>query len=108
MQSINKIHSTRISLNDRFTIIQTVQPNAAAATASPRRRRSQSINGRTRSSPKSSIQNRKLLEQLDQKHMMRTALRLKKVIFVHKKHKISNIILIVQQNNFNCSALTLT
>ncbi|XP_037026521.1 putative uncharacterized protein DDB_G0286901 [Bradysia coprophila] len=76
MQSVNKIHSTRISLNDRFTIIQTVQPNAAAA--SPRRRRSQSANSRIRSSPKSSLQNRRLLEQLDQKHMMRTALRLKK------------------------------
>lgn len=74
MQSVNKIHSTRISLNDRFTIIQTVQPNAA----SPRRRRSQSNNSRVRSSPKSSLQNRRLLEQLDQKHMMRTALRLKK------------------------------
>lgn len=85
MQSLNKIHSTRISLNDRFTIIQTVQPNTAAATAtSPRRRRSQSNNSRTRQSPKSSQQNRRLLEQLDQKHMMRTALRLKKVIFVQK------------------------
>lgn len=77
MQSVNKIHSTRISLNDRFTIIQTVQPNAAAA--APRRRRSQSASSRVRTSPKSSLQNRRLLEQLDQKHyMMRTALRLKK------------------------------
>lgn len=83
MQSVNKIHSTRISLNDRFTIIQTVQPNAT----SPRRRRSQSNNSRVRSSPKSSLQNRRLLEQLDQKHMMRTALRLKKVIF---RSKITN------------------
>lgn len=84
MQAVNKIHSTRISLNDRFTIIQTVQPNAAATTTSPRRRRSQSTNARTRSSPKSSLQNRRLLEQLDQKHMMRTAMRLKKVNFSFK------------------------
>lgn len=83
MQSINKIHSTRISLNDRFTIIQTVQPSTAPAT--PRRRRSQSVNSRSRSSPKSSLQNRRLLEQLDQKHMMRTALRLKKVNFRSKQ-----------------------
>lgn len=89
MQSINKIHSTRISLNDRFTIIQTVQPSATAP-ATPRRRRSQSANSRTRSSPKSSLQNRRLLEQLDQKHMMRTALRLKKVNF-RSKPKKSNI-----------------
>lgn len=84
MQSVNKIHSTRISLNDRFTIIQTVQPKAAASATSPRRARSQSLNSRPRTSPKSSIQNRRLLEQLDQKHMMRTALRLKKVIYVQK------------------------
>lgn len=83
MQSVNKIHSTKISLNDRFTIIQTVQPNATPGTPN-RRRRSQSIS-RTRSSPKSSLQNRRLLEQLDQKHMMRTALRLKKVNFFLSK-----------------------
>jgi len=78
MQSINKIHSTSLSLNDRFTIFQTVPKNGAT---SPRRRarsRSRSVNSRSKPAPKSSLQNRRLLEQLDQKHMMRAALRLKK------------------------------
>lgn len=82
MQSVSKIHvnsSTKLSLNDRFTIIQTVGPKAAGP-ATPRRNNRSRSASRSRVTDKASIRNRKLLEQLDQKHAMRAALKIKRVI----------------------------
>lgn len=90
MQSINKIHvnsSTKLSLNDRFTIFQTVQPKSPGPVGLRRK------NARNRSgsrgppaavanTPKASLRNKRLLEQLDQKHLMRAALKIKRVIIL--------------------------
>lgn len=97
MQSINKIHinnSTEMSLNDRFTIMQ---KSIGSTNNEPRRRI------RMRSSSKSRIlnqpastPNRRLLEQLDKKHKMRAALKLKRVndIFqpLNKNKKINKTV----------------
>ena len=80
MQSVNKIHvnsSTKLSLNDRFTTLAT-RPKSPGPNGRNNRSRSAS---RTRAnSNKASLRNRKLLEQLDQKHLMRAALKIKRVI----------------------------
>lgn len=68
--SVNKIHvnsSTKISLNDRFTILQNI------GVRSPSK---QQVRGRSRSagrgqqngSPPTSAQNRQFIQRLDQKH----------------------------------------
>lgn len=85
MQSINKIHvnsSTKLSLNDRFTFMQTAGPKPQSAPTRRIRSRSQSASrpANNRANGKASIRNRRLLEQLDQKHKMRAALRIKRVI----------------------------
>lgn len=76
--SVNKIHvnsSTKISLNDRFTILQNI------GVRSP----SKQVRGRSRSagrgpqngSPPTSAQNRQFIQRLDQKHKNQS-LRLKR------------------------------
>lgn len=111
MQSVNKIHvnsATKLSLNDRFSILQTnpsikqqqqpqVQTVLPVAGAIRARRRSQSggggggngggnsstIAGGARSVrpavEKASARNRTLLAQLDRKHKIRAALKIKRV-----------------------------
>lgn len=87
MQSINKIHvnsSTEMSLNERFTIMQrSAPPTPTAANEAGRRIRMRSASrpaaARPLNRPTTSTQNRRLLEQLDKKHIMRAALRLKRV-----------------------------
>lgn len=97
MQAVNKIHvssATKISLNDRFTIIQTVGPKSRGpqkqqATLRPVRNRPRSRSrsrSRSQGRAKASLQNRVLLQQLDQKHKMRTALRIKRVMHIFLDH----------------------
>lgn len=90
MSSIGKVHlngSTVLSLNDRFTIMQR-QP----ASAAPRPRARSRSRSRSRLmphiaaapsvahvSPRTTIRNRNLVHQLDQRHKMRLALKLKRV-----------------------------
>lgn len=92
MSSIGKVHlngSTVLSLNDRFTIMQ-----KQGAAAPPRPRARSRSRSRSRAmphmagasaaavapiSPRTSLRNRSLLQQLDQKHKMRVALKLKRV-----------------------------
>lgn len=84
MQSVNKIHvnsSTKLSLNDRFTIIQTVGPKTTSSPQRRNRSRSRSASRSRINNEKASVRNRKLLEQLDQKHAMRAALKIKRVIY---------------------------
>lgn len=91
MSSIGKVHlngSTVLSLNDRFTIMQKQGGGNGGASMAPRARsRSRS---RTRHipqrpqlaapvSPRITLRNRSLLQQLDQRHKMRVALKLKRV-----------------------------
>lgn len=102
MQSINKIHvnsSTKLSLNDRFTFIQTAAPRPAGIPSRRNRSRSQSqsrVANNTRVNGKSSMRNRRLLDQLEQKHKMQAALRIKRVISIYyflpskKKNNQSN------------------
>lgn len=69
--SVNKIHvtnSTKISLNDRFTIIQNISPD-------PPSNQSNNKNG---NNPRISSKNRQLLNQLDKKHNMIAALKMKR------------------------------
>lgn len=82
--SINKIHinnTTNLSLNDRFTVMQSVGPKLPAPTrkVAPRRRTQSASSILEKPSPNVSLANRKLLEQLDKKHKMRAALKLKRV-----------------------------
>lgn len=88
MQSINKIHinsSTEMSLNDRFTIMQRSGPTHPTASNETGRRIRMRSSSRPAGRPPAlnrtttSTQNRRLLEQLDKKHKMRAALRLKRV-----------------------------
>lgn len=92
MQSLNKIHingSTKISLSDRFSILQSATPPAAAKITGRSRSRSRSRTNNhsgavqpTINRPinaKASIRNRNLLAQLDQKQKMRAALKIKRV-----------------------------
>lgn len=98
MQSLNKIHingSTKISLSDRFSILQSTAPPPFKATpAKINGRRNSRSRSRSRSihpsatvqsapnravNPKASIRNRNLLAQLDQKQKMRAALKIKRV-----------------------------
>lgn len=95
MQAVNKIHvssATKISLNDRFTIIQTVRPKSPGphkqqAALRPVRNRPRS-RSRSQGREKASLQNRVLLQQLDQKHKMRTALRIKRVMHIFLDHTL--------------------
>lgn len=100
MQSLNKIHingATKISLSDRFSILQSAAPPLATTGKISARRNSRS-RSRTNTQPganqplinrpviaKASLRNRNLLAQLDQKQKMRAALRIKRVRF--KRHK---------------------
>lgn len=85
MQSINKIHinnSTEMSLNDRFTIMQRNGGSTSNSLNEPRRRirmRSTSKSRILLNQPAASTPNRRLLEQLEKKHKMRAALKLKRV-----------------------------
>lgn len=93
MQSLNKLHingSTKISLSDRFAILQSAAPPTPAKIAGRRNSRSRSRTNNfsagavqpalNRSvNPKASIRNRNLLAQLDQKQKMRAALKIKRV-----------------------------
>lgn len=88
MSSGNKFHfngSTLLSLNERFTRMQSrggvQKPNRRVE---PRRSRSRSISRprvvpQPEPTPRISIRNRSLLAQLDQKHILRAALKLKRV-----------------------------
>ncbi|XP_037923826.1 chromatin target of PRMT1 protein [Hermetia illucens] len=81
--SINKIHinnTTNLSLNDRFTVMQSVGPKLPTPTrkVAPRRRTQSASSILEKPSPNVSLANRKLLEQLDKKHKMRAALKLKR------------------------------
>lgn len=92
MSSIGKVHlngSTVLSLNDRFTIMQ---KQGGSAPAQPRPRPRARSRSRSRSrlvpqhiqatapvSPRTTLRNRSLLQQLDHKHKMRVALKLKRV-----------------------------
>lgn len=95
MSSIGKVHlngSTVLSLNDRFTIMQR-QPQSAAPRPRARSRsrsRSRILPQMTAASaaaaasvvpisPRTSLRNRNLVHQLDQRHKMRIALKLKRV-----------------------------
>lgn len=120
MQSLNRIHvnsSTRLSLNDRFTIMKKVgggtpnrgppnrgpQNRGPASRGSSRGRSLTSNRNRSRSrsrsrpqaDPVSSLQNRNFLAQLDRKHKMRAALQIKRVrfntkynIYIQKKYRV--------------------
>lgn len=96
MQSVNKIHvngSTKLSLSDRFTFLQSATPLASKAAAGKigarrnSRSRSQSRSRIAATVPaiirpvslKTSIRNRNLLAQLDQKQKIRAALKIKRV-----------------------------
>ena len=82
MSSINKIHlnnSTRISLNDRFTIMKSVVPSSPSQDRGRSRSRSRT---RQTNTPRGSMTNCKLVEELDRKHKMRSALKLKNVILL--------------------------
>lgn len=88
MSSGKKSHlngSTVLSLNERFTRMQShggvQKPNRHVE---PRRSRSRSISRprvvtHPEPTPRISIRNRSLLAQLDQKHILRAALKLKRV-----------------------------
>lgn len=94
MSSIGKVHlngSTVLSLNDRFTIMQKQGGGGGApAQRAPVRPRARS-RSRSRSRlvpqhiaaapvrPRTTFRNRNLLQQLDQKHKLRVALKLKRV-----------------------------
>lgn len=99
--SINKIHvnsSTRLSLNDRFTIMKKVgggpssQPREVTRGRSVSRSRNRS-RSRSRSRGRqvavapvnraTSIRNRQMVSRLDQRHMLQTALKIKRVCFPH-------------------------
>lgn len=89
MSSIGKVHlngSTVLSLNDRFTIMQKQGGGGPAMVPRPRAR------SRSRSRPRHipqitaapvpprvTLRNRNLLQQLDQRHKLRVALKLKRV-----------------------------
>lgn len=95
MSSIGKVHlngSTVLSLNDRFTIMQRQPPAAAPRPRSRSRSRSRLLPQMNASSaaaaaaaaiapisPRTSLRNRNLVNQLDQRHKMRIALKLKRV-----------------------------
>lgn len=93
MSSIGKVHlngSTVLSLNDRFTIMQKQVGGGASAPARPQPRPRARSRSRSRSRftpqmaatsapPRISIRNRSLLQQLDHKHKLRVALKLKRV-----------------------------
>lgn len=90
MSSIGKVHlngSTVLSLNDRFTIMQKQGGSGAPAPVRPRARsrsRSRSrlvphVAAAVPISPRTTLRNRNLLQQLDHKHKMRVALKLKRV-----------------------------
>lgn len=88
MSSENKFHlngSTVLSLNERFTRMQghggVPKPNRRVES---RRSRSRSISRprvapQPEHTPRISVRNRSLLAQLDQKHVLRAALKLKRV-----------------------------
>lgn len=95
MSSIGKVHlngSTVLSLNDRFTIMQRQPPAVTPRPRARSRSRSRSrllpqMNAATAAaaasiapiSPRTSLRNRNLVHQLDQRHKMRIALKLKRV-----------------------------
>lgn len=86
--SIDKIHvnfSTKISLNDRFTVMQSVGPKVPPIRKISRRRtQSASLDsggggsGGGGGPQTASLANRKLLEQLEKKHKIQAALKLKR------------------------------
>ncbi|XP_031619995.1 serine/arginine repetitive matrix protein 5-like [Contarinia nasturtii] len=92
MSSIGKVHlngSTVLSLNDRFTIMQKqggggggpsrpMPPRPRARSRSRSRSRYVPQMADVPISPRVSIRNRSLLQQLDQKHKLRVALKLKR------------------------------
>lgn len=90
MSSIGKVHlngSTVLSLNDRFTIMQK-QGGGGGPSMAPRPRARSRSRSRSRHvpqmtvapvSPRITLRNRSLLQQLDQRHKMRVALKLKRV-----------------------------
>lgn len=104
--SISKIHvnnSTRLSLNDRFTIMKDVGGGPSSAHAPPTRGRSVSRSrNRSRSRSRSrgpqisvapvnratSLRNRQMVSRLDQRHMLQTALKIKRVCFPQTSHSI--------------------
>lgn len=89
MSSINKVHlngSTVLSLNDRFTIMQKQSGGGAPMSSRPRPRARSRSRSRSRLvphiadvpvSPRITLRNRNLLNQLDNK--LRVALKLKRV-----------------------------
>lgn len=100
MSSINKFHSngsTILSLNERFTRMQ----HTGGGQSHPQRRVEQPFNqnrsrSRSRSrpriipqqpratiAPRTTLRNRSLLQQLDQKHILRAALKLKRVCYLN-------------------------
>lgn len=119
MQSLNKIHingSTKISLSDRFSILQSAAPAAFKAGAAPAkiagrrnsrsRSRSRAINYTGAAQPqvqpavnaKTSIRNRNLLAQLDQKQKMRAALKIKRVRLTHTvERKFGNVWIMIYE-----------
>lgn len=95
--SINKIHvnsSTNISLNDRFTKIQSAGQNIAKSIAKKISQRRTNNGGRS-TPPKGSFENVKFLQRLEQKHKIQTALKLKRVWIKF------NLSLINFDNNFD-------
>lgn len=94
MSSIGKVHlngSTVLSLNDRFTIMQRHPPSASPRPRARSRSRSRSrllpqhMSASAAAAPvapvpaRISLRNRNLVHQLDQRHKMRVALKLKRV-----------------------------
>lgn len=91
MQSVNKIHinnSTKLSLNDRFSSLHSAPSTAVTAA----RRNATIVN-------KASIRNRNLLAQLDQKHKLRAAIKIKRVRVATRVELKQNTYLINNDND---------
>lgn len=79
MSSIDRIHATTLSMNDRFTIMQKV-----GGGVSHRGQQVQRVPAARTAS--ASLRNRSLLNQLEQKHKLNTAMKIKRVRSRPKKH----------------------
>lgn len=79
MSSVDKIHvnsATKITLNDRFTILQNIGVRSPSKQV---RGRSRSVGrGPQNGSPPTSAHNRQFIQRLDQKHKNQQPLRLKR------------------------------
>lgn len=90
---VSKIHAsntTKLSLNDRFTIIQTA-PKVSVVNKSPvRRRRSQSVQNDRPKITAGSLRNRKLVDELERRHSSRRAARAGSVAAQRRAQLLAN------------------